>query len=108
MAFVKAMSAYFASIILVSMLCGCNSVRMEVNGSRSLYFSLMVSSAAGLNTSGVVPAVDQALQDINSDSAILPGYSLHYTRVADTKVMVIVIRIILRCETLVGCVLHGV
>ena len=51
-----------------------------------LYFSLMVSGAAGQDTSGVVPAVQRTLQDINSDPAILPGYSLHFTRVADTMV----------------------
>ena len=55
---------------------------------RRLYFSLMLSSAAGLNTSGVVPAVEKELQVINIDPTILPGYSLHYTRVADTKVKV--------------------
>ena len=53
---------------------------------RQLYFSLMVSSAAGLNTSGVVPAVERALRDINNDPTLLPGYSFNYTSVADTKV----------------------
>ena len=56
-------------------------------GSEPLYFSLMVSSAAGQNTSGVVPSVERALEDINSDPNILAaGYSLNYTRVLDTEV----------------------
>ena len=59
-------------------------------GSTSLYFSLMVSSAAGQNTSGVVPSVERALQDINSDPNILAaGYSLNYTRVLDTEVQTV-------------------
>ena len=57
-----------------------------------LYFSLMVSGAAGQDTSGVVPAVQRVLQDINSDPTILTGYSLCFTRVADTMVEYIVIK----------------
>ena len=53
---------------------------------RSIYFSLMVSTAPGLNTAVVAPAVEFALDDINNDPSILPGYKLRYTRVADTKV----------------------
>ena len=53
---------------------------------RSIYFSLMVSTAPGLNTAVVAPAVELALEEINSDPSILPGYKLRYTRVADTKV----------------------
>ena len=53
---------------------------------RSLYFSLMVSTAPGLNTAVVAPAVELTLENINSDPTMLPGYTLHYTRVADTKV----------------------
>ena len=58
-----------------------------LNAEKTLYFSLMVSSAAGQNTSGVVPSVERALEDINRDPNILAaGYSLNYTRVLDTEV----------------------
>ena len=58
--------------------------------STPLYFSLMVSSAAGQNTSGVVPSVERVLEDINSDPNILAaGYSLNYTRVLDTEVYIV-------------------
>ena len=60
----------------------------RANADRQLYFSLMVSGAAGLNTSAVVPAVDQELHDINSDPTILAGYILHYTGVLETKVCI--------------------
>ena len=73
----------FASILL----CVTSSTGFITDNPRPLYFTLMVSGAAGLNTSGIVPAVERALQDINSDPTILPGYSLNYTRVADTKVV---------------------
>ena len=51
-----------------------------------VYFSLIVSSAPTINTSGIVSAVDQVLELINSDTTILPGYCLQYTPVLDTQV----------------------
>lgn len=61
--------------------------RIDADDQKQLYFLLMVSSAAGVNTSGVVQSVESALLDINSDPITLPGRSLHYTRVVDTKVL---------------------
>ena len=52
----------------------------------NIYFSLMVSSAPTLDTTGVVPAVNKVLDAINSDSTILPGYRLEYSTVLDTQV----------------------
>lgn len=40
----------------------------------------------GLNTSGVVPAADLALEDINANPDILPDYNLVYDRVRDSQV----------------------
>lgn len=62
------------------------TVGTAADGDQPVYFSLMVSSAPTLDTTRVVPAVDQALQFINSDTAILPGYNLLYTQVLDTQV----------------------
>ena len=53
-----------------------------------LYFSLVVSSTPTMNMSGIVSAVDHALELINSDTTILPGYSLQYTQVLDTQVSI--------------------
>lgn len=49
------------------------------NGSTPLYFSLITSFGAAFNSSGTVPGVQVALDAINSDPSLLPGYSLHYT-----------------------------
>lgn len=54
----------------------------------SVYFSLMVSSAPTLNTSGVKSAVDQALEVVHNDNTILPGHRLQYLGVLDTQVRV--------------------
>ena len=40
----------------------------------------------GYNSSGVIPAADIALEDINNDPDILPGYKLTYDRVRDSQV----------------------
>ena len=40
----------------------------------------------GFNSSGVIPAADIALEDINSDPDVLPGYNLTYDRVRDSQV----------------------
>ena len=58
-------------------------------GELLINFALMVSSAPTLNTSGVISAVDKALEVINSgDSNVLPGVRLQYTwsSVLDTQV----------------------
>ena len=40
----------------------------------------------GLNSSGAVPAADIALEAINADPNILPGYNLVYDQVRDSEV----------------------
>ena len=56
------------------------------DGDQPVYFSLMVSSAPALDTSGVVSSVDQALQLINNDTTVLPGHNLQYSQVLDAQV----------------------
>ena len=40
----------------------------------------------GFNSSGLIPAADMALEDINENSQILPGYNLVYNTLRDTQV----------------------
>ena len=40
----------------------------------------------GFNASGVVPAADIALEDINNNPSILNGYHLTYDQVRDSQV----------------------
>ena len=69
-------------IVLVSCMSSSNCADES-----SVYFALMVSSTPTLNTSGVVPEVDQALGVINrANSNVLPGIRLQYTSVLDTQV----------------------
>ena len=50
-----------------------------------VYFSLIVSSTPTTNTFGIVPAVNQALELVQSNN-ILSGYRLQYTKVLETQV----------------------
>ena len=45
----------------------------------SLYFALLQSFGGQYNGSGSVAGLQVALDRINSDPTLLPGYSLHYT-----------------------------
>jgi len=49
------------------------------NGTTPLYFALMQSFSGSYVSAGGIPGLMVALDEINSNSSVLPGYSLHYT-----------------------------
>ena len=51
----------------------------ETDGRTPLYFALVLSFGGGYKSIGALPGVQIALDYINSEPSILPGYSLHYT-----------------------------
>ena len=54
---------------------------------QNLTFMMVASFGQyGFNSSGALPAVDMALEDINSDPDILSGYNLMYDKVRDSMV----------------------
>ena len=55
------------------------SCSASTNGTCPLYIALMVSFGGEFNSSGVIPGVQLALDQINNDPTMLPGYTLHYT-----------------------------
>ena len=50
-----------------------------LRGRTPLYFALIQSLGGELDGSGSVAGVKVALDRINNDSSLLPGYTLHYT-----------------------------
>ena len=56
-----------------------------LRGRTPLYFALIQSLGGQFDGTGSVAGVKVALDRINSDMTLLPGYSLHYT-LADSKV----------------------
>lgn len=79
--------------VLAALTCTCRAARFpyiypsESNypNTTKLYFGLMEPFSGGFDGSGTVPGIEVALDQINSNSSILPGYSLHYILV-DGKV----------------------
>ena len=57
----------------------------ESGGLRPLVFGLIMSFGGNIDSSGAVPGVRVALDRINSDSSLLPGYYLHYA-LSDSQV----------------------
>lgn len=53
----------------------------------NLTFIFIISyGRLGFNSSGALPAAEMALEDINSDPSMLPGYNLVYSQVRDSQV----------------------
>ena len=50
-----------------------------LNKTCPLYIALIMSFGGSYTSSGVIPAMEVALDQINSDPDMLPGYTLHYT-----------------------------
>ena len=55
-----------------------NSVSNGTDGRTPLYFAVMLSFGGAVKSIGALPGVQIALDYINSESSILPGYTLHY------------------------------
>ena len=51
-----------------------------------LYFSFITSKTGSFISSGAIPIIDKALEQINSRSDILQNYTLQYTTILDSNV----------------------
>ena len=52
---------------------------------KPLVFGLIMSFGGNIDSSGAVPGVRVALDRINNDTSLLPGYTLHYA-LSDSRV----------------------
>ena len=87
------MAALFSSLLfilgLITTVCGYLDIYPPVDGNDTrtpLYFALLQSFGGDYNGSGSVAGLQVALDRINSDPTLLPGYSLHYT-LTDSQVI---------------------
>lgn len=68
-----------------------SSLQHSVGGqseNTNLTFMLIISYGEfGFNSSGGLPAAEMALEDINSNPDMLPGYNLVYDRIRDSQVI---------------------
>ena len=78
-----------------------SAILVEAQPRHNLTFMFMTSYGQhGHNSSSTIPAVDIALEDINGDQDMLPGYYLHYDEVRDSQVSTLKLanHIIIRCR----------
>ena len=72
---------------LLALLLTIVSYRGGQTANRNLTFMFVTSFGQnGFNASGVIPGADLALEHINGNSTILPGYDLIYDQVRDSQV----------------------
>ena len=63
------------------------AVAAEESVSHNLTFMFITSFGQfGFNSSGALPAADIALEDVNKNHDVLPGYNLRYDEVRDSQV----------------------
>jgi hypothetical protein len=64
------------------------SLSSQQSENTNLTFMLIISYGEfGFNSSGGLPAAEMALEDINSDPDVLPGYNLVYDRIRNSQVI---------------------
>lgn len=75
-------------ILLLSTLSDSTAVNsLAYPVKHNLTFMMMTSFGQyGFNSSGLIPAADMALEDINGNPHVLPGYSLSYDVLRDSQV----------------------
>ena len=74
-------SAIMSSVVslILCLICAAACVELARCQTKNLYFSFTTAHSPGRYSAlGAVPAVDLALQRINDDPDILPGYNLSY------------------------------
>ena len=78
-------------VVYLLLLLSPSLVAMASGQTQDLNIMLIVSfGQSGFNSSGVIPAADIALEDINRTPDLLPGYTLKYDKVRDSEVKAIV------------------
>lgn len=64
----------------------CSSQVSFAAQKKPLHFSFITALSGGSTSSGGIPIIDFALEQINNDSRLLPNYTLQYTSVLDSEV----------------------
>ena len=72
-------------ILLQALLC-FTAVEMATAANKTLHFSFITAFSGGTSSSGGIPIVDFALEEINNDTNVLNDYELRYPEVLDSKV----------------------
>ena len=80
---------------LMILLVSVYNSEIRVAAKKDLHFSFITALSGGSTSSGGIPIIDYALEQINNDSRLLPDYNLQYTTVLDSEVKLISLRVIM-------------
>ena len=75
--------------LLMVLLISVYNRDIRVAAKKDLYFSFITALSGGSTSSGGIPIIDYALEQINNDSRLLPDYNLNYTTVLDSEVKIL-------------------
>lgn len=73
------------SVLTVLLSLNCHISNTE-RAKRDVYFSFVTALTGSPLSSGGVPVIDFALEQINNDSRLLQDYNLQYTTIMDSQV----------------------
>ena len=66
-----------------------HGIATSPSNSSAIYFGLMLSLSGDDQSSGALAGVQAALDEINSRDDLLPGYSLNFAPIIDSKVIML-------------------
>ena len=77
----------FCLLLLIASGWSNRALALNPNNTNLTFMFIMSSGQYGFNSSGVIPAADIALEDINNSPDVLPGYNLIYDSIRDSQVL---------------------
>ena len=82
------MNGSLTLLLVISAVASAEAAQAPHNLTRLTFMLITSFGQFGLNASGAIPAAEIALEHINGDSDLLPGYKLLYDRVGDSQVCI--------------------
>ena len=71
-------------LLALSVYCQCEA--LDPNNTNLTFMLITSFGQFGFNSSGGLPAAEMALEDINKDPDVLPGYNLVHDSIRDSQV----------------------
>ena len=79
----------FFCLLLLASASSNHAVALDPNNTNLTLMLITSFGQFGFNSSGGIPAAEMALEDINNNPDVLPGYNLVYDSIRDSQVELI-------------------